>query len=299
MRRPLLLVTAALACWPTGALERKDVTFPIFQFPADKIPTIDGKTMDWDLVPVSYHIGMDQLMDTEQGKGLNHDKKNIDVKVRVGWVKGMNRLYFLYEASDNYWDFSEPGLHNDIFEVVVDGDLSGGPLIDANHRDVWKPEIVGVSRAEPDARISREDNEKMHGVHAQNYHIYTPPGPGKDWALAWGCPQYIKALPYANAAYDFNFKPGESGKLVLEFWITPFDYAGCEGPQRAVESVIKENKLIGLSLVRDRLGRCELPDAEWVLEPVAQADVLWGRLCAGGFPADAAGTPVQKVSPRP
>jgi hypothetical protein len=34
---------------------------------------------------------------------------------------------------------------------------------------------------------------------------------------------------------------------VLEFWITPFDYAGCEGPERAVESVLTENKLIGLS----------------------------------------------------
>ena len=58
---------------------------------------------------------------------------------------------------------------------------------------------------------------------------------------------YVKELPYANAAYNYNFKPGESGKLMLEFWITPFDYAGCEGPQRAVESVLTENKLIGLS----------------------------------------------------
>src|SRR5664280_1417423 len=65
--------------------------------------------------------------------------------------------------------------------------------------------------------------------------------------MAWGCAQYIKELPYANAAYNYNFKPGEPGKLTLEFWITPFDYAGCEGPQRAVESVLTENKLIGLA----------------------------------------------------
>ena len=31
----------------------------------------------------------------------------------MGWVKGLNRLYFLYEAYDNYWDFADPGLHND------------------------------------------------------------------------------------------------------------------------------------------------------------------------------------------
>jgi PKD repeat protein len=34
---------------------------------------------------------------------------------------------------------------------------------------------------------------------------------------------------------------------VLEFWITPFDYAPPEGPARAVESKLEENKLIGLS----------------------------------------------------
>jgi len=62
-------------------------------------------------------------------------------------------------------------------------------------------------------------------------------------ALAWGSQPWIKDLPYANAAYQYNFKPGEPGKLVLEFWITPFDYAGAEGPARAVESVLTENKI--------------------------------------------------------
>ena len=165
---------------------------------------------------------------------------------KVGWVKGQNRLYFLYEAYDNYWDFTRPDLHNDIFEVVVDGDLSGGPLIDIYHRDVWTPEAVG-NLANIDPRISRSEAYfSFQGVHAQNYHIFTP-AVGKDWVMAWGCAQYTKELPYANHAINFHFKPGEPGKLILEFWITPFDYAGCEGPQRAVETVLTENKLIGLS----------------------------------------------------
>jgi hypothetical protein len=86
----------------------------------------------------------------------------------------------------------------------------------------------------------------FHGVHAQNYHIFTP-ADGKDWAMVWGCQPWIKNLPYANAAYNYNFKHGESGKLVLEFFITPFDYAAYEGPERSVESQLQENKLIGLS----------------------------------------------------
>jgi hypothetical protein len=83
-------------------------------------------------------------------------------------------------------------------------------------------------------------------VHAQNYHIYTP-AKGKEWAYVWGPQQWIKKLPYANAACNYSFNPGESGDLILEFWITPFDYAGAEGPSRAVESLLFENKTIGLS----------------------------------------------------
>jgi len=244
----LRLSVVCLLVSPAIALERPDVTFKVFQFPPDMIPRIDGNTDDWAMVPDSYVIGMDQLEDTEapDGHGTERDPKDLDVKVKVGWVKGLNRLYFLYEAYDNYWDFSRLDLHNDIFEVVVDGDLSGGPLIDIYHRDVWTADAVGAL-ANIDPRISRSDAFfSYQGAHAQNYHIFTPAA-GKDWVMAWGCAQYTKELPYANHAIKYDFKPGESGRLVLEFWITPFDYAGCEGPERAVESTLTENKLIGLS----------------------------------------------------
>jgi hypothetical protein len=205
--------------------------FKVFQFPADMIPRIDGKDDDWAMVPDSYTITLADMHDDQH----IHDKpdpKDLDIHVKVGWVKGLNRLYFLYEAYDNYWDFADPGLHNDTFEVVVDGDRSGGPLIprfrNNTDQDEW------------DAHFS------MHGVQAQNYHIFTP-SEGKDWAMAWGCQPWDKELPYANHAQTYSFRPGQSGHYILEFYITPFDYAGCEGPQRAVESELYENKLIGLS----------------------------------------------------
>ena len=244
--RVVLLTIAMLAGISASALDRPDVTFKVFQFPADKIPRIDGNADDWAMVPADYAIGIDQFVDDEGGH-TKPDPKDLDVKVRVGWVKGLNRLYFLYEAYDNYWDFSRPDLHNDMFEIVVDGDASGGPLIDKGHKELWIPEVVGTAGATPDDRISvAAAHWAIHGVHAQNYHIFTP-AKDKDWCMAWGSPTWIKELPWANAACAYDFKPGESGKLVLEFWITPFDYAGPEGPQRAVESVLTENKIIGLS----------------------------------------------------
>jgi PKD domain len=231
---------------PILALEKPGITYPVFQFPADRIPRVDGNADDWAMVPDSYVIGTDQLHD-DTNKYPRPDKRTLDVKVRVGWVKGLNRLYFLYEAEDDYWDFALPGLHNDTFEVVVDGDASGGPLIDKGHKELWVPEEVGTAAATPDERISTpEAHWAVHGVHAQNYHIFTP-ARNKDWALAWGAPSWIKELPWANAAYSYDFEPGGHGKLTLEFWITPFDYAGPEGPQRAVESVLRENKIIGMS----------------------------------------------------
>lgn len=204
--------------------------FRIFQFPANQIPVVDGNSIDWKSVPDDYIIGMDQLWD-DSHKHAKADPKNLNVQVKVGWVKGLNRLYFLYEAYDNYWDFTQTGLHNDIFELTVDGDQSGGPFIDRFHPN---KELDSL-----DAFFS------FHGVQAQNYHIFTP-AEGKDWTLVWGSQPWIKELPYANAAYNYNFKPGEKGKLTLEFWITPFDYAGAEGPSRAVESVLKEGKNVGL-----------------------------------------------------
>lgn len=245
-RRFLLPVLAGLLAGPALALEKPAVTYRIFQFPADRIPRIDGDAADWDLVPADYAIGTDQLQDT-LGKHAAPDARTPDVRVRVGWVKGLNRLYFLYEATDNYWDFARPDLHNDIFEVVVDGDASGGPLIDKGHRESWTPAQVGEPAARPDDRIPvPEAHWAIHGVHAQNYHIFTP-SRDKDWCVAWGAPTWIKELPWANAAQNFSFQPGEGGRYTLEFWITPFDYAGSEGPARAVESVLREDKIIGLA----------------------------------------------------
>ncbi len=242
-----LAALLGLAFVPTArALEKPEVTYQVFQFPADKIPRIDGNTDDWAMVPESYVIGTDQLWDDSK-KHPHPDPKTLDVRVKVGWVKGLNRLYFLYEATDDYWDFSQPGLHNDTFEIIVDGDASGGPLIDKSHKEFWTTAHVGEAAAKPDPRISGDEAHwAIHGVQAQNYHIFTP-SLNKDWCMAWGSPTWTKEFPWANSAQSYSFKPGEGGKYILEFWVTAFDYAGPEGPQRAVESVFTENKIIGLS----------------------------------------------------
>ena len=90
---------------PVVALERPDTTFKIFQFPADMIPRVDGDPVDWAMVPAEYAIGIDQLKDTVHDSPI--DTTDLDVTVRVGWDKGLNRLYFLYEAYDDEAAFQE------------------------------------------------------------------------------------------------------------------------------------------------------------------------------------------------
>jgi len=144
----------------SSRLERPGVEFKIFQFPPDKIPRIDGQVDDWAIVRritssawINSPTPLAAMAQTMIGPIWTF-------RCAFGWVKGINHLYFLYEASDNYWDFARPDLHNDIFEVVVDGDLSGGPFIKQMH-----PHF----KDRPD-----EAHFSFHGVHAQNYHIFTP-----------------------------------------------------------------------------------------------------------------------------
>ena len=140
-------------------------------------------------------------------------------------------MYFLYEAYDNYWRFSENSLNTDIFEVVVDGDCAGGPFIDRFHptapKDVWQAWF------------------KFHGCHAQNYHIFTP-AHGNDWCMLWGPQVWLKQKPYADYAYQYSFEEGEPGKLTLEFYITPFDHADADGPELSCPTLLKEGNEIGL-----------------------------------------------------
>lgn len=216
-----------------GIYSQQDKEYKIYQFPQNSIPRIDGTFSDWAMVPDSYAIGLSALKDTKAGKGLHLDPTDFDISVKVGWVKDLNRLYFFIEAYDDSWDFKDERLRQDIFELVIDGDMSGGPFIKQENTN---KQFVPVN----------ELHFKGHGAHAQNYHIFTPPK-DKDWAMIWGSTPWIKDFPNANSAYEYNFIHGEAGTLKMEFWVTPFDFAAYEGIDRSVVSKLKENELIGIS----------------------------------------------------
>ncbi len=216
--------------------------FKVFQFPKDQIPRIDGDIADWEIVPTEYQYTTAELKDTEDGMTYPVDTSDLQVSVMVGWVKGLNRIYFCYQAYDDYWDFGRfnpTGYMNDIFEIVVDGDMSGGPFI-------FNPLTSDTYKWNDSSKYYIENHMRFSGVHAQNYHIFTPPV-RQAWVLVWGSQPWIQEFPFANYAYDYKFQHGESGNLVLECWITPFDYAPSSGPETARVTPLKENHEVGLS----------------------------------------------------
>src|ERR1035437_7662434 len=87
------------------------------------------------MVPYSYTIGLDELKNTVIGVGNVLDPKDFDLKVKVGWVKDLNRLYFYIDAYDDFWDFNDTALSQDFFELVIDGDISGGSFIKQENWD--------------------------------------------------------------------------------------------------------------------------------------------------------------------
>lgn len=233
--KPLLIVVLChLLCINLQAqdIQVREPGFKVFQFPRTAIPRIDGEFSDWDIVPDSYIIPIEEMWD-DSGKNPSIDKSTLDIKVKVGWVNGLNRLYFYYEAYDDYWDFNQLGLRNDTYEIVVDADLSGGP-----HTDEF--------RINSDVKTRLESFFEFQNIHAQNYHIMTPPTEGKSWTMVWGPQQWLKNLPYANYAYDYHFSHGQNGTLRFEFYITPFDFASPDGPEKSVESKLYDGKKIGL-----------------------------------------------------
>ena len=223
------LLALLLVCSPDQELlahHPEGVKYQVYQFAPDKLPTIDGDPADWDIVPDRLTIDGSHLMDTVMGKGQNMDPKDLSVEVKVAWSAGTNRLYFLVKLTDDMHNFNFA--RGDIFEVVVDADHSGG-------------------RYHSFDNVDEKTEERLKSTTAQNYHIFTPPANGKAWAWVWGSQQWLIDKPWSEHAfkYDFGFK--QAGPLVLEFTITPFNYASFRGPKHSAMHKMQEGETFGLS----------------------------------------------------
>lgn len=207
------------------------VLYKVYQLPNDRIPTLDGDLSEWEIVPKDYIIDTSHLEDTEEGHGKNIPKDDLDVKVIVAWNDSTNRLYFMISMYDDFHNFDEvdvsvPG-RDDIFEIVLDADHSGGNY--HTHDDV-----------------DEEHQRRLFSAHAQNYHGYIPPRQGK-WAWFWGAATWLEYLPYSDFGCQYDGPHGSAGLLTMELYITPYNYASHLGPEFSALHDMKEGDIMGIS----------------------------------------------------
>ena len=205
--------------------------YKIYQFPDNGLPVLDGNLDEWNNIPRDYVIDTSHIFDSVRGNGFNIPPEDLQVEVIVGWNKTTNRIYFMVKQYDDFHNFNRPNLAqiqgDDIFEVVIDADHSQTNCF--TYANEWKP-----------------GQEKLQSVYEQNYHTFIPPRNGiLTWV--WGIPRWLENKPYSDGFCKFDGKHGDSGWLTLEWYITPYNYAGYQGPENASLADLAEGDIIGLS----------------------------------------------------
>lgn len=222
----LLLRAAASAHHPQEALYR------VFQFPDDRVPAMDGDLGDWEIVPQSYWTDTGDLMETVRGIGTQVDEEDLSVLTAVGWNETHNRLYFAVRAHDDVVNVEHEGsggIHGgDLWEIVVDGDHSGG---------------IYNGFSATDAALE----DRLRSSHAQNYHIFLPPL-SADWTMwLWGKAQWTCTAPFSQVGWEYAGEPGGAGTVYQEASITPFDDLHWAGLDSSRVHDLEEGQILGIS----------------------------------------------------
>ena len=156
---------------PASAHFPGDSIFKVFQFPDEHVPTMNGDSSDWDVVPAEYFIDHTSYRETLHDSTVTDTLDLHLIRAAVGWNDQLNRLYFIAEVYDDVWRFSHPNTDSlatphsrmagayvhgsDIWEIVVDSDHAGDRVI--NFSEV------------PEAEF------RYRSAYTQNYHLYMPP----------------------------------------------------------------------------------------------------------------------------
>ena len=91
----IALAGGALA--QTPHIQVTEPGFKVFQFPKNQIPRIDGSFTDWDIVPDSYVVPIEEMWDDSR-KHQGIDKSTLDIKVKVGDTVTKGQTVAILEA---------------------------------------------------------------------------------------------------------------------------------------------------------------------------------------------------------
>jgi len=246
-------------------------------FPPTKSRGSTATLGDWAIVPDDYAIRTDQFVDDNQ-RHPQPDPKNLDVKDSRRLGERTQPALFLYEPMTITGTSPIPGLHNDTLEVIVDGDASGGAS-DSGGQFAIQRRKRRRGRGE-----SRRTHQRLRGslgrpgrpraelprVHARCR---------QDWTDGLERCDVDQGVPLGECEVPLRLQARRIRQARTRILVSRrSNYAGPEGPQAAIESVLRENKIIGLSFIVNRLRRCEGARQQWLLDARAQPYVVRPRV---------------------
>ena len=208
------------------------------------------------------------------GIGDKRDPANLDVKVKVGWVKGQNHLYFLYEASDNYWDFARAG--------PAQRHLRAGDRRRSVGRAVHPPDASRsrscAIRLDTHFLVPRRARPELSHLHARRRQ-----GLGDGVGLR---SRGSRICPTPTRRTSTTSSPA---KAASSCWSSSSRRSTTPRPSRsrAVPSKLVEDKVIGMSWAVLDYDDEKAEQVRRLLEPVAQDHDVRQRVGSGGVPPDA------------
>ena len=202
----LLYLSIPAMLWVSSATAQVDEVI-IFEYEEEIsfLDVHDGTTEDWE------NLGMPALLfswdfNHEQGEPVTY------FQVRMVYHAAGSRIYVAVEWEDSYY-----GPRDGVVDIRIDGDASGGEYL-----------------LESDCCETEAEWKDRNNRHAQQYvAFFAPDGTSSLWHP--GAAQWTLEPPYAEigGVREVN---GESGRMLLEFYVTIFDELVWDDPEASVRS---------------------------------------------------------------
>ena len=246
---PLL---AAVACLLVASLCRAHAPgaryYYMFEFLDHELPDLhDGTLDDWEGVFARPTFTEFSFQPLAVGEGAAMGPPDLTVDVYLGWSRTQNRIYAAIERLDDvYVNTYEGGdltgvWRHDSFEIMVDGDHSGGPYNGFSYDSCggYKP-VASLDDSSDACRY-------QINFQAQQYvGIANAPDGRLLGLLESRANDWVTALPYGDAGGFVE--EGTPHRSAVEMMITPFDELRWDRPENSRESVLREGKIIGLQV---------------------------------------------------
>ena len=219
--------------------------FPVFQFPVNGLPQIDGELSDWDIVPEEFWITLENdFGETVRGIGTD-DLSDFTVRCIVGWNEETNRVYVMADVVDDFLHNSRQNASafnwDDDINFVLDADHSGGSLFESEWGD-----------------LPREEQDQLYYTTGQLYTMLVPPidgyysfmyflDNGKAFWLTDGTQDL--APDYLRTGWTRTGETGGPGTYTYEYMVTPWEVLSVDGPDASTIVDLEEGKIIGIGFL--------------------------------------------------